>query len=68
VRAYLWRHSIPIEEDVLAYLLSRVVREQAQLLALLQSLCERVLVSGQRPTRPMLRELLISPDQLNRRK
>jgi len=62
VRAYLWRHNIPIDDDVLAYLLSRTVREQAQLLALLQSLCERVLISGQRPTRPMLRKLLVSPD------
>lgn len=58
VRAYLARHNIPIADDVLDYLLSRVVREQAQLIALLQSLCQRVLVSGQRPTRPMLRELM----------
>lgn len=58
VRAFLARHNIPIADDVLGYLLSRVAREQAQLLALLQSLCEHVLVSGQRPTRPMLRALI----------
>ncbi len=59
-RSYLARQAIPITDEVLAYLLSRVVREQAQLLALLQRLSERVLVTGQRPTRPMLRELLVS--------
>jgi|GEM_PF-6829345 len=64
VQAYLARHNIPIATDVLAYLLSRVVREQAQLLRLLQQLCERVLISGQGPTRPLLRELMSpTPDQ-----
>jgi len=68
VQAYLARHGVPIDRDVLAYLLNRTTRAQAHLLAVLQRLCRQALVSGQRPTRPMLRELMSAFDQPKRRK
>lgn len=62
VRHFMQRYHLPIEDDVLAYLLSRSQREQQQLLQLLQGLVDEVLQTGQRLTRPLLRRHLnISP-------